>query len=136
MVAPGLAQGRDLCIQWCTQNLAREALSCIGLAALGTGPCYICGPHKSSPTEQLCSGSCAQTNTDNKNCGKCGNVVSPSTFLIAKAIEQCSSFFSVLLDRPVNQEPAYVRTLVSLPAMAPVLLLAQTTKIAGSVAML
>ncbi|KAJ6088189.1 hypothetical protein N7486_009450 [Penicillium sp. IBT 16267x] len=90
--APALAQGRDLCLQWCKQNIPYAALSCIALAALGTGPCYICGPHKTSASEQLCSGSCAQTNTDHNNCGKCGNVCPAGSNCSSGACIICTGF--------------------------------------------
>jgi hypothetical protein len=37
---------------------------CASLAASDTGPCYVCGPKKTSSTQQLCSGACTQTITD------------------------------------------------------------------------
>jgi hypothetical protein len=70
------AQGNSACTQWCAANFANPGGTCTSLAAKGGGPCYICGPLKTSQTEQLCKGVCSETKTDSNNCGGCGKVVS------------------------------------------------------------
>ncbi|KAE8369885.1 hypothetical protein BDV27DRAFT_120076 [Aspergillus caelatus] len=66
--------GNSACAQWCAANFPNNAGSaCTSPAAHGIGPCYNCGPLKTSPTKQLCSGVCRETSNDNNNCGSCGN---------------------------------------------------------------
>jgi len=64
--------GNSDCAHWCAANFANPGSDCTSLAAHGGGPCYICGPRKTSPTEQLCDGKCSETSSDAKNCGACG----------------------------------------------------------------
>jgi len=64
--------GNTQCAEWCAANFAKNpGGTCSKLAAKGGGPCYVCGPLKTSPSQQLCSGVCTDTNTDNNNCGTC-----------------------------------------------------------------
>ena len=67
--------GNSDCAQWCAANFPNPGNVCTAPAAHGKGPCFDCGPHKTSPTEQLCGGVCSETSSDSKNCGGCGNVV-------------------------------------------------------------
>jgi hypothetical protein len=62
------------CTVWCERNYPNPALTCVLPALRGQGPCYVCGPFKNSPTQELCSGKCTETTSDPKNCGRCGNV--------------------------------------------------------------
>ncbi|KAF7512258.1 hypothetical protein GJ744_001826 [Endocarpon pusillum] len=78
-VSTAAAQGNSVCAQWCAANFKTPGAECTSLAAKGTGPCYVCGPLKTSTTQQLCKGACVETNTDNKNCGSCGNVCPSDT---------------------------------------------------------
>jgi len=71
--------GNSECAQWCAANFPNPGEVCTAPAAHGTGPCYVCGPLKTSPTQQLCGGECKETSTDNSNCGACGNIC-PSGF--------------------------------------------------------
>lgn len=64
------------CAQWCATSFApTPEANCTSLAALGTGPCYVCGPRSTNPHEKLCEGACSDTSSDSKHCGTCGNVV-------------------------------------------------------------
>jgi len=74
LAQPGSPGGNSACAHWCAANFANPGADCTSLAAHGQGPCYVCGPSKTSPTEQLCNGACSETSTDSKNCGKCGTV--------------------------------------------------------------
>ncbi|KAK4460367.1 hypothetical protein QBC42DRAFT_253461 [Cladorrhinum samala] len=67
------AQGNSACAHWCKDNFPNPGADCTSLAAKRLGPCYECGPLKTVPSKQLCAGSCADTLTDNANCGSCGN---------------------------------------------------------------
>jgi hypothetical protein len=60
------------CTTWCLKNYQNPAITCIAPALTGQGPCYICGPFKSSPSQQVCNKVCKNTSTDPKNCGQCG----------------------------------------------------------------
>lgn len=68
--------GNSDCAKWCAANFPHPGSECTSLAAHGKGPCYICGPRRTSATEKLCGGECRQTSSDSNNCGGCGNVVS------------------------------------------------------------
>jgi hypothetical protein len=70
------AQGNSQCAQWCKSNFPKPGDVCTDPASNGKGPCYECGPKRTSPSMQLCSKSCTDTNTDNANCGSCGKAVS------------------------------------------------------------
>ena len=71
----GSPGGNSVCAHWCAANFAHPGVDCTSLAAKGTGPCYTCGPLKTIPSKELCSGACTNTDVDNKNCGACGNEV-------------------------------------------------------------
>lgn len=76
--APAPGGNRD-CAKWCAANFPKPGSDCTSLAAHGQGPCYTCGPKKSSPTRLLCGGACRDTSSDSNNCGACGNVASDSS---------------------------------------------------------
>lgn len=90
VLAANLAQASNVCNVWCAQNFLKSGLSklspCVTLSAKRDGPCYTCGPYKTSQTRQLCSGSCSETKTDRNNCGKCGSRVSWSHVLSAMVV--------------------------------------------------
>jgi hypothetical protein len=71
--APG---GNSDCAKWCAANFLDPGSDCTSLAAHGKGPCYVCGPRKTSATQLLCGGQCRDTSSDANNCGACGNVAS------------------------------------------------------------
>ena len=77
----GGSGGNSVCAHWCADNFPEPGNVCTAPAAHEQGPCYVCGPLKKSPTEQLCSGVCRETSTDVENCGQCGKMVS-SKFLL------------------------------------------------------
>ena len=87
--------GNSQCAHWCADNFANPGEDCTSLAAHGGGPCYVCGPLKTSPSEELCNAVCTDTNTDNNNCGKCGTKVS------YRVIVDSSNF------RPLNTRTMY-----------------------------
>lgn len=62
------------CTTWCSRNYPNPAVNCILPAIQGQGPCYVCGPLKTAPSQQLCGGACKDTSNDIKNCGACGHV--------------------------------------------------------------
>ena len=70
------ARGNSACAQWCASNFPNPGKSCTSSAAKGTGPCYECGPAKTSASQQLCNLVCVNTASDVNNCGSCGNVCS------------------------------------------------------------
>jgi hypothetical protein len=71
----GSPDGNSVCAQWCSAHFPNPGKICTAPAAHGMGPCYICGPLKTSPSEQqLCGIACTDTNSDSSNCGSCGNV--------------------------------------------------------------
>ncbi|PVI08117.1 hypothetical protein DM02DRAFT_648181 [Periconia macrospinosa] len=72
-VATVQAQGNSVCAHWCKANFAKPGSVCTDPASQSKGPCYDCGPLKTNQAAQLCAGACVDTNTDNKNCGVCGN---------------------------------------------------------------
>ncbi|OKP00923.1 hypothetical protein PENSUB_7504 [Penicillium subrubescens] len=74
--APG---GNSDCAKWCAANFPNPGSDCTSLAAHGQGPCYTCGPKKSSPTQLLCGGQCRDTSSSSNNCGACGNKASDSS---------------------------------------------------------
>ncbi|PYH86792.1 hypothetical protein BO82DRAFT_388395 [Aspergillus uvarum CBS 121591] len=61
------------CTDWCYKNYPNPSATCVFPALTGQGPCYVCGPFKTSQSQQLCNGACTDTNTDSKNCGACNN---------------------------------------------------------------
>jgi hypothetical protein len=69
------------CTQWCLKNYPNPATTCLLPALSAKGPCYVCGPFKTSPTQQLCKGACTDTASDKKNCGQCNNAVGQSVLL-------------------------------------------------------
>jgi hypothetical protein len=74
--AAGDSGGNSVCARWCAANFPHPGADCTSLAAHGEGPCYVCGPLKTSQTEMLCGGRCSETSSDGQNCGGCGKVVS------------------------------------------------------------
>ncbi|CAG7558782.1 unnamed protein product [Fusarium equiseti] len=73
-------QGNSDCAQWCKKNFPKPGDVCTDPASEGKGPCFQCGPKKTSLSMQLCSGSCTDTSTDNANCGSCGKACSSGKF--------------------------------------------------------
>ncbi|KAF2665347.1 hypothetical protein BT63DRAFT_458919 [Microthyrium microscopicum] len=59
------------CKSWCDNT--NKPGQCTSQANNGLGACYTCGPYKSLASEKLCDGNCADTASDAKNCGSCGN---------------------------------------------------------------
>ncbi|KAF2671724.1 hypothetical protein BT63DRAFT_422252 [Microthyrium microscopicum] len=59
------------CEVWCDNT--NNPGSCTSQAKSGLGACYTCGPYKTLSSEKLCDGKCADTASDAKNCGSCGN---------------------------------------------------------------
>ncbi|KAJ5688690.1 hypothetical protein N7462_003082 [Penicillium macrosclerotiorum] len=118
------------CTSWCSKNYPNAATNCILPAVRGQGPCYVCGPLKTSPTQQLCSGACKDTSTDSKNCGSCGKVVSvlleqvaflalvnaqitaSSAVVISVLLEQVA--FLALVNAQITASSAVVRAKTSL----------------------
>lgn len=73
-----LAPGNSICAQWCADNFRNAGRNCVSLATRGTGPCFQCGPSYAlylTGTKKLCSESCVDIASDNKNCGDCGKPV-------------------------------------------------------------
>ena len=132
----GSPGGNSDCAQWCAANFANPGKDCTSLAAKGTGPCYVCGPLKTTPTEQLCSGACSDTSSDNNNCGACGTKV--STFetrdLLSDAVLMWRFDLSVLLAHHANQAPASAAILASRHVVEPVPTCSLTLTTVGIVA--
>jgi len=72
VAASPTSNSNSQCNTWC-QNTNFPG-SCASQAKDSLGPCYECGPYKTSSNEKLCDGVCADTSNDVKNCGSCENL--------------------------------------------------------------
>ncbi|RAK77390.1 uncharacterized protein BO72DRAFT_447891 [Aspergillus fijiensis CBS 313.89] len=80
------------CTDWCYKNYQNPSSTCVFPALTGQGPCYVCGPLKTSQSQQVCSGACTDTNTDAKNCGKCGTTCASGKCTLGKCCNPVDTY--------------------------------------------
>jgi hypothetical protein len=72
--------GNTGCLSWCRSNFHSPTSDCVAPARSHGGPCFDCGPqaskHKRDSSKKIiCKERCCDANSDDGNCGRCGNAV-------------------------------------------------------------
>src|ERR1700753_736243 len=71
VTASPASNSNSKCNNWCQNTNFPD--SCVSQAKNSLGPCYECGPYKTSSDGRLCDGVCADISSDVNNCGSCEN---------------------------------------------------------------